>query len=119
MVRELIETLAWERAVQATAGLTAITALFSAISAQPNPNPPLIKNDGTTWTSVRRWVDPPAFRYRPFNWFCAAIALCFFGFYAVFFNLEEWALHRGLGRTNERGPPDHKVPVFYYLATMN
>jgi MFS family permease len=43
----------------------------------------------------------------------------FFGFYAVFFNLEEWALYRGLGRTNDRGPPDHKVPVFYYLATMN
>lgn len=119
MVRELIEQLGWQKAVQATAALTSVTALFSAICAQPNPKHPLNNGDNNKWLSVRRWVDPPAFKFSPFNWFCAAIALMFFGFYAVFFNLEEWALHKQLGKTNERGPLDHQVPVFYYLATMN
>ena len=119
MVRELIEKLGWAKAVQATAALTSVTALFSAISAQPNPAHPLNKGDNNKWLSARRWVDPPAFKFSPFNWFCAAIALMFFGFYAVFFNLEEWALHNAIGRTEERGPADHNVPVFYYLATMN
>jgi len=119
MIRELIEQIGFQKAVQATAALTSATALFSALSAQPNPEHPLNKGNSNKWLSVRRWVDPPAFKFSPFNWFCAAIALMFFGFYAVFFNLEEWALHRGLGKTNERGPPDHQVPVFYYLATMN
>jgi MFS family permease len=119
MVRELIEKVGWTRAVQYTATLTSVTALFSAISAQPNPKHPLNKGDNHKWLSVRRWIDPPAFKFSPFLWFSASIALMFFGFYAVFFNLEEWALHSQLGRTNERGPPDHQVPVFYYLATMN
>merc|ERR1712000_732415 len=119
MIRELIERIGWARAVQATAALTSVTALFSAISAQPNPLHPLNKGDNNKWLSVQRWVDPPAFRYAPFNWFCAAIAFMFFGFYAVFFNLEEWALANNLGKTTERGRPEHQVPVFYYLATMN
>jgi MFS family permease len=118
MIRELISQLGWNQAVQATAGLTAGTALLSAICAQPNPKHPLNKGDSNKWLSVRRWVDPPAFKNATFNWFCAAIALMFFGFYAVFFHLEEWALHHGLGRSNVRGD-DAKPPVFYYLSVMN
>ena len=119
MIRELIGRLGWREAVQVTAGLTTCTSLFSVLGAQPNPRHPLNKSSPHKRLSLRRWFDPPAFRFAPFNWFCAAISLMFFGFYAVFFNLEEWALKHELGKTMERGPQHHPVPVFYYLATMN
>jgi MCP family monocarboxylic acid transporter-like MFS transporter 10 len=100
MVSELKKIIGWDRAVQATAALTSTTTFLSALFAQPNPKHPLNKGDHNRWTSLRRWIDPPAFKNATFNWFCAAIALMFFGFYAVFFNLEEWALYHKLGMTN-------------------
>ncbi|KIW02883.1 uncharacterized protein PV09_05933 [Verruconis gallopava] len=119
MARELIARLGWERALQITASLTSGTSLVSVVFAQPNPKHPLNKGENSKWLSVGRWIDPPAFSHATYNWFCASIAFMFFGFYAVFFNLEEWALSKGLGRTNARGDIDHEIPVFYYLSVMN
>lgn len=120
--------------MQAVGGVIGITSIMAFFGAIPNPNHPLKKgDDGLTWTSTRRWVDPPAFRVAAFNWTCAGIALMFLGFYAIFFNLEEWAAVKGfgykdlalLGVTYHNGE-DMETPhdgdalrTFIYLAIMN
>jgi MCP family monocarboxylic acid transporter-like MFS transporter 10 len=38
---------------------------------------------------MRTWVDTEAFKNPAWCWFTAAVAFMFFGFYPVFFNLEE------------------------------
>jgi MFS transporter, MCT family, solute carrier family 16 (monocarboxylic acid transporters), member 10 len=74
-------------------------------------------------------VDLRAYRYAPFAWLTASICFLFFGFYAIFFNLEEWAAATGLGYKDEiPGEPDiflpNEVPkdairTFYLLSIMN
>jgi hypothetical protein len=62
-------------------------SLLSFILATPNPQQELRKVD--RWTHVRTWVDTNAFKDASFRWFAGSVAFLFFGFYAVFFNLEE------------------------------
>jgi MCP family monocarboxylic acid transporter-like MFS transporter 10 len=92
MTKFLIGSIGFDNATRAVAGLVSGTALFAWVCAIPNPKHPLNKNDGTKWLSIQRWVDTSAFRNSTFNWFAASIAFMFFGFYAVFFNLEEVSL---------------------------
>ena len=55
----------------------------------------------------------------------ASICFLFFGFYAVFFNLEEWAAAEGIGYKDNVDPNgsdrihDSAVRTFYLLAIMN
>jgi len=62
-------------------------ALLSFILARPNPQQQLRKPE--RWLSARTWVDTDAFKNASFRWFTCSILFLFFGFYAVFFNLEE------------------------------
>ena len=86
--KTLITQLGFNHAVQSVAGITSATALLSFFLAVPNPNQPLTKPDNG-WRSLDAWVDKHAFRRRSYLFFVIAISLTFFGFYAIFFNLEE------------------------------
>jgi len=93
MTKYLITNLGFNNAVRCVAGLVCATAFLSFLCAIPNSNHPLNEDKTYPWTSIRRWIDPSAFKNATFNWFCASIAFMFFGFYAIFFNLEEVSLY--------------------------
>jgi len=88
MLRYLIEQLNFVKAVRCVAGLTAVTCLYSFIFATPNPAHLPHKPDGG-WLSKRTWFDTDVKDNKAFWWFTAAVAFMFFGFYPVFFNVEE------------------------------
>lgn len=106
------------RWVSALSGLTSILAFFLA---RPNPKHPLRRPE--TWAKKDTWVDTDAFYVPSFAWLCASISFLFFGFYAVFFNLEEWAVQRGFGWRSGRLSVnrDHgdAIESFWLLAIMN
>ncbi|KAF9638207.1 Major facilitator superfamily [Lasiodiplodia theobromae] len=126
MLRFLTTSIGFNNAVRAVAGLIGITALFSFFFATPNPKH--IYRKPESWKDHKVWVDFEAFKYKPFNWFTAAIAFLFLGFYPVFFNLEEWAATSGFGYKEgigaSAGPGMHKpltagLATYYMLAIMN
>lgn len=96
MFKFVLPELGFNNAVRAVAGLVGFTALLSFFLCVPNPAHAVRKPK--TWASVNAWIDPHAFQNPAFNWFTAAIAFVFLGFYPVFFNLEEWAAHFGFGQ---------------------
>jgi MCP family monocarboxylic acid transporter-like MFS transporter 10 len=126
MIKTLIQKVGFNNAQRYTAILTAVTCLLAILIARPNPAHPARKPE--TWAKVSVWVDTGAFRNNSFAWLCAAIAFLFFGFYAVFFNLEEWAASTGIGYKddpNGGGPlvvagthPD-AMRAFWLLSIMN
>jgi hypothetical protein len=87
MLRYLIEALGFVNAIRCVAGLTALTCLFSFIFASPNPAH--APHEPKKWLSKRTWFDTDVKDNKPFWWFTAAVAFMFFGFYPVFFNIEE------------------------------
>jgi len=87
MLKELIAKVGFNMAVRYVAIVVAITALVSFLLANPNPEHVYRKPDN--WFKVRVWIDTDAFRERAFVYLTAGIAFMFFGFYAIFFNLEE------------------------------
>ena len=87
MFKELLRQIGFQSAVYCVAGLASASCLFSFFFATPNPQYPLRKPE--SWLAIETWVDPHAFRNPAFCWFVAAISFMFFGFYPIFFNLEE------------------------------
>jgi MCP family monocarboxylic acid transporter-like MFS transporter 10 len=87
MLRYLIEALGFNNAVRCVAGLTAITCIFSFIFATPNPDHD--HHEPSKWASKRTWFDTDVQDNKSFWWFTAAVAFMFFGFYPIFFNIEE------------------------------
>jgi MCP family monocarboxylic acid transporter-like MFS transporter 10 len=87
MLRYLIEALGFNNAVRCVAGLTTITCLYSFIFCTPNPDHD--HHEPKKWLAKRTWFDTDVKDNRPFWWFTAAVAFMFFGFYPIFFNLEE------------------------------
>lgn len=87
MLRYLIEAVGFNNAVRYVATLTALTCIYSFIFATPNPAHEFHKPE--SWFTVRTWFDTDAFRNKAWCWFTAGVAFMFFGFYPVFFNLEE------------------------------
>ena len=87
MLRSLIEAHGFNNAVRYVAILTSLTCIFSFIFCTPDPAHE--HHTPKTWSDIRTWVDTEAFRNKAWCWFTAAIAFMFFGFYPVFFNLEE------------------------------
>lgn len=139
--------MGFNNAVRCVAGLVSATALLSFLCAIPNPKHPLNRASEYSWGNIRRWIDPTAFKNATFNWFCASIAFMFFGFYAIFFNLEEvclkwylitqlllmvlsqWAYANKLGVKNDRPSlgndfgrspePNSNLRTWMYLSVMN
>ncbi|KAF2679155.1 MFS general substrate transporter [Lentithecium fluviatile CBS 122367] len=128
MTRYLITSLGFNKAVFCVAGLVGITSVFSLVFATPNPahNHPRPQS----YRALKTWVDVEAFRNPSFNWFTAAVAFLFLGFYPVFFNLEEWAAVSGFGtrdgkaipvRIVDSSPDSSNKPLqtFWLLTIMN
>lgn len=69
------------------ATLVAVTSLFSLIFSSPNPAH--VHPRPQSYRALKTWIDVEAFRNKAFVWFTLAVAFLFFGFYPVFFNLEE------------------------------
>ena len=95
MLRYLINAVGFNNAVRYVATLTSLTCIYSFVFATPNPVHEFHKPE--SWFRVRTWFDTDAFRNPAWCWFTGAVAFMFFGFYPVFFNLEEvCTLHLGL-----------------------
>lgn len=125
MLKFLIPKVGFNNAQRYTSTLTAATCIIAILVARPNPEHLFRKPQ--SWAKVDVWVDTHAFRNRSFCWLCAAISFLFFGFYAVFFNLEEWAAETGIGyKDDPRGGPletdathDNAMRAFWLLSIMN
>ena len=87
MLRYLIKLVGFNDAVRYVATLTSVTCIFSFIFCTPDPAHE--HHEPKTWGKLTTWFDTEAFRNKAFCWFTAAVAFMFFGFYPVFFNLEE------------------------------
>lgn len=69
-------------------------------------------------------LDTEVFKNKAFCWFMVAIAFLSFGYYAVLFNLEEWAAKRGFGtrdgHDNLGAPfPKDTIQTFWLLSILN
>lgn len=85
------------------------------------PNPHHQRNHAAKWRWSTFW-DSSAFQNACFCWLTAAIFFLFLGFYPVFFNLEEWAAHMGLGYREDVRPDEvspNALQTFALLSIMN
>ena len=126
MIKSLIQIVGFNDAQRYTATLTAVTCVLAILIARPNPAHPFRKPE--SWARVSVWIDTHAFRNHSFAWLCAAISFLFFGFYAVFFNLEEWAAQTGIGFKDDPngggplmngGTQPGAIRAFWLLSIMN
>ena len=101
MTKFLITELGFNNTVRYVAGLLTATSILAIFLARPNPAAQVNHRKPSTWTDPRVFVDKDAFKSPSFCWLTAGICFLFFGFYAIFFNLEEWAAHEGLGYRDE------------------
>ncbi|KAF2470473.1 MFS general substrate transporter [Lindgomyces ingoldianus] len=124
MTRYLIDALGFNSAVRCIAGLVTLTSIFSLIFSIPNPTHTHPRPQ--SYRKLRTWIDTDAFTNKAFCWFMTAVSFLFFGFYPIFFNLEEWAAVSGYG-TRDGIPTPVKVidssnkplQTFWLLTIMN
>lgn len=124
MISILITQVGFNNAVRCMAAVVTGTAIFAIIFARPNPAAEIRRPE--KW-SFGAFVDLHAFQNPAFAWLCAAISILFFGFYAVFFNLESWAASEGLGYRGEapssiglvKEVHNDAIRTFYLLCIMN
>lgn len=140
MTKLLIRSVGFNKAVQYVSIVVCFTCLVSFWLATPNPAHNFRKPE--KWLKLRVWVDTHAFRDAAFCWFMAAISFMFFGFYDIFFNLEDvrtsacitfaqmtfadidcqWAFHEHIGykgTASSEPHPDGALRTFYFLSIMN
>ncbi|KAH8726638.1 major facilitator superfamily domain-containing protein [Phaeosphaeriaceae sp. PMI808] len=126
MLRYLIEILGFTNAVRCVASLTTIICIFSFIFATPNPTHS--HHEPKSWVSKSTWFDPEAKSNGAFWWFTASVAFLFFGFYPIFFNIEEWAAFSGYGTRDRVGAAQamitgketsQPIETFWLLTIMN
>lgn len=127
MLKHLLAANGFHKAQRFVSILTAVTCVIGASLAVPNPD--RVIRVPKRWTNFRTFVDPECFKRRSSLGLIVAICLLFTGFYAVFFNLEDWAADTGLGRKDQ--VPDseditlaHEVKydairTFWLLSIMN
>lgn len=129
MAKFLLVEVGFNSSTRYVATVVTATSALAILIARPSPSHETRKPE--SWTDFRVFVDTQAFRNGSFAWLTIAICFLFFGFYAVFFNLEEWAAANELGYKDEiPGSPtdqltlEHEVPkdavrTFYLLSIMN
>ncbi|KAL9528173.1 MFS-type transporter [Sphaerulina musiva] len=128
MTKFLIQKHGFNIATRYVATVVCLTACLATVLATPNPKHIIRKPE--SWFKISVFVDTNAFRNRSYTWFVASIAFLFFGFYAVFFNLEEWAVSEGFGYRASTGSvginsglphlrPQKSMEAFWLLAIMN
>lgn len=128
MAKFLLVRVGFNASTRYVAIVVTATSALAILIARPNAEHQVRKPE--SWADFRVFVNIQAFRNRPFAWLTAAICFLFFGFYAVFFNLEEWAASTGLGYKDqtpgspealklENEVPKDAVRTFYLLSIMN
>lgn len=127
MLRFLIQQHGFSLAVIYVAIVICGTSALAIVIARPNPEHHIRKPE--KWLDIKVFWDTHAFQNRSFLFMVASISFLFFGFYCVFFNLEEWAVAEGFGYrptaadgANADLPhpaAQGKVQTMYLLATMN
>lgn len=128
MLRNIFEQRSFRHAVQFMALVCFLSSLLALVLSKPNPRFPYRKI--TEWTASTTWADMSAFSSPPWVLFSCAIAMMFFGFYGIFFNLQGWASQEGIGFDGERHPmclenPSAcqynglKLKTYWLLAIMN
>ncbi|KAL5113928.1 hypothetical protein ACEQ8H_008177 [Pleosporales sp. CAS-2024a] len=122
MLRYLILSLGFNTAVRCVAGLTTMTCLFSFVFATPNPVHH--HHQPKNWMAASTWFDMDVKKNLSFWWFTVAVAFMFFGFYPVFFNVEEATYHGygtrdGVGAIAPAEETDRPIQTFWLLTIMN
>ncbi|SMY29179.1 unnamed protein product [Zymoseptoria tritici ST99CH_1A5] len=127
MTKFLIQKQGFNMATRYVAVVVLLTSALAVIIARPNPAHQTRKPD--TWFKVSIFWDTHAFHNHAYSFLVAAIAFLFFGFYAVFFNLEEWAVEEGFGYRKaintgvnagiEAKAPRNSIETFWLLSIMN
>lgn len=127
MIKHLIALVGFHVAQRYVSILTAVTSISAAALAIPNPD--RVIRIPKKWASTRTFVDTDCFKRKPSLGLVVGICLLFTGFYAVFFNLEDWAADTGLGLRDETPSTEditlkHEVPgdairTFWLLSIMN
>ena len=92
ILRECLEKYDFRIACIVVGGFSLGTMIFALVFATPNPDHP--KSKSSNWGSMSTWIDVEAFGNPAWVWFTLAVAFMFFGFYPVFFNIEEVSVKR-------------------------
>jgi len=95
MFRMLTSKIGFHKAQRYVATLTVLTCILAFFIARPKASHPW--RTGVQWQTLGTYWDTGAFRNRSFLWLTIAICCLFFGFYPIFFSLEEWAFQNKLG----------------------
>jgi len=120
-IRYLNTALGFANAVRVIGGMLFVITLLAAVLAIPNPDF-TFRPRPQSYFKVSVWIDSSAFRSRVFVSFTAGICFVFLTYYAVFFNLEEWAAYSGVGFKSATPPPGFKLPglrTWYLLSIMS
>ena len=124
MLRLLRESVGFNGAQRYISTLTTVTCVLAIFIARPSPEHLIRKPE--SWSNHRVFIDTHAFRNKPFMFLAAGICFLFFGFYAVFFNLEEWAASTGVGarepipgRPQQVQAHEGALHTYYLLSIMN
>lgn len=127
MLKHLIALVGFHAAQRYVSILTAFTAFLAAVLAVPNPD--RVIRIPKSWTSTRTYIDGECFRRGASLGLVIGIGLMFTGFYAVFFNLEDWAADTGMGArdstpntediTLKHEVPNDAIRTFWLLSIMN
>ena len=88
MLRYLIGLLGFDVGVRCTAVVAAATSIFSFVVIRPNPLHK-IRKPVEGWMKLSVWIDKSAIHDPTMAWYMASVCFMFFGFFAVFFNVEE------------------------------
>lgn len=118
-IRYLEASLGFANAVRVIGGMLCVITLLAAALAIPCPDFHF-RPKPASYLKLSVWIDSSALRSRVFLAFTAGIGFVFLTYYAVFFNLEEWAAHTGVGYKSATPPADFTGPALrtWYLLSM-
>lgn len=128
MTKFLIQEVGFNDAARYVAAVVTATCTLTIFIARPNPKIPFRQVE--SWANISIFWDTGAFKEPAYVFLVAAIGFLFFGFYAIFFNLEEWAISEGFGFRKPMGnvganagipqpKPDKSIETFWLLSIMN
>jgi len=130
MTKFLIQEVGFNDATRYVAVVITATCALTIFIARPNPNVEFRHVEN--WFNISIFWDAGAFGEPAYAFLVAAIGFLFFGFYAVFFNLEEWAISEGFGFRKPMGDvganagipqpspdPSKSIETFWLLSIMN
>lgn len=128
MTKYLIKDVGFNIATRWVGAVICLTCCLAIICCRPNPK--VIFRKPESWLDMTIFWDKGAFTEPAYVFLVASIAFLFFGFYAIFFNLEEWAVSKGFGfrePTEDVGQnsaipqstPDNAIQTFWLLSILN